>query len=501
MFSHTINNNLTLNRSKLLDLLRTFSNAEFIDFGKFIHSPLHNESLLMIRLYNSLKKFYPEFNSIKLTKENIYCDVYGNVKYDDKKLRDRLSDMHNLSEDYLSWLDYRKDPVKIKRHTLNQFMYRSLETDFNKKFREIQDMIDRTKVKNEYYFYSLHEQLIDKRTFYETRPLPGKRKPFYDDLSAEIDHFTLFFVTKMLIYYTLMLNRGAVLKYDFEYRMYEPIINFIEENNFDKYPLIKSYYLTLKLNKEDGSEKIYFELKKYLIKNADLIEAEDKKLIFTELSNYALKKAYKEKPEFKKERFDLMNLQLKQKTYPDENEGWMDLGFFQNYVIESAEAGKLDLTGKFLEEYSLKLNPDKRENVCAFSKGLLHYSQKKYYSALDDLSGIRGVDFGLYIRVRTLLSKIYFDMNDYENVLTLIDSFKHYLSSNPVIPDLMVRKYSNFMNKLKKLTLISLRPEIDDYNCHKLLKEINGCSIEEITSNKYWLLERVNKLIIKKRKK
>lgn len=41
-----------------------------------------------------------------------------------------------------------------------------------------------------------------------------------------------------------------------------------------------------------------------------------------------------------------MDLQLKQKTYPDENEGWMDLGFFQNYVIESAETGKLELTGK-----------------------------------------------------------------------------------------------------------------------------------------------------------
>lgn len=128
--------------------------------------------------------------------------------------------------------------------------------------------------------------------------------------------------------------------------MYEPIMNFIEKNNFDKYPVIKSYYLTLKLNKEDGSEKIYFDLKKYLIKNADLIEAEDKKLIFTELSNYALKKTYKELPEFEKERFDLMDLQLKQKTYPDENEGWMDLGFFQNYVIESAETGKLELTGK-----------------------------------------------------------------------------------------------------------------------------------------------------------
>lgn len=448
----------------------------------------------MIRLYNSLKKYFPDFNSNELTKENIYNDIYGSNKYDDKKLRDRLSDMHSLCEDYLSWMDYKRNPVSVKKHALNQFINRHLEIGFNKKFKEIQDIIDSSKIKNEHYFNSLHEQLIDKRTFYETKPLTGKRKSFYIDLAAEVDQFILYFVTKMLIYYVLMINRGAVLKYEFEFKLYEPILNFIKENSLDKYPIIKSYYLTLMLNKEGSSDKVYFELKKYLIQNADRIEEEDKKLIFTELSNYALARVYKEKPEFVKERFALMKLQIEQNTYPDENEGWMDLGFFQNYVIESIQIGKLETAERFIKKYSGRLNPGKKDNLCAFAEGMLHYAQEKYSYALDDLSRIKGIDFTLYIRVRTLLSKIYFDLKEYENVLTLIDSFKHYLITNPVIPDLLVKKYSNFMNILKKLTMLSLRPEIDEYSIFKLVKEINSFSIEELTTNKSWLLERVKKL-------
>lgn len=375
-----------------------------------------------------------------------------------------------------------------------QYIERDLEVDFKKKYKDIESDLDMEKIKNENYFYLRNCQLYDKRSFYETKLLTGKRKPFYEDLKDEIDQFTLFFVSKMLVYYVMMQNRQSHLNFDFEYNLYEPVMNFISENNFDSYPFIKIYYLTLKLGTNNDNEDIYFELKEYLTTNLDFVEMEDKKLIFTELFNYAMTKFCEEKPDYEKEVLEIMQQQLKHGTYPSENEGWMDYAFYMSYIVFTITAKYPDLTEKFINEFSCKLNPQKKQNLYAFAKGMLQYARKNYVAAIEYLSKIERIDFSLYIRIRALLAKIFFDQQEYESVLTLIDAFKHYLNSNPMIPENLNRKYINFTNVLRKLTLLTISPDKDDSNISFLINEIKNFSIGELTTNKSWLLERAEKL-------
>ena len=41
-------------------------------------------------------------------------------------------------------------------------------------------MLDKTNIKTEEHFYFQYSQLFEKRSFYETRLLTGKRKPYYE---------------------------------------------------------------------------------------------------------------------------------------------------------------------------------------------------------------------------------------------------------------------------------------------------------------------------------
>ena len=113
-----------------------------------------------------------------------------------------------------------------------------------------------------------------------------------------------------------MQNREMNLNFNFEYKMYEPIMKFISENDFDSYPVIKLFYLALKLDKNNDSEERYYEFKKYLLTHVEFVDLEDKKLMFTELFNYAIDRYHKEKSGFDEEAFDIMNMQLKHETYP-----------------------------------------------------------------------------------------------------------------------------------------------------------------------------------------
>src|SRR5947199_8380303 len=98
-----------MENSKLIQILRTFTIDEFEDFGKFVYSTFFNNSEQIIKLYNYIKKYYPQLESKFMTKENIYKEIYGNNEYKDKKVRDLLFRTLKLAEDFLAYSDIRDD--------------------------------------------------------------------------------------------------------------------------------------------------------------------------------------------------------------------------------------------------------------------------------------------------------------------------------------------------------------------------------------------------------
>jgi hypothetical protein len=53
-----------MEKSKVIDIFRTFSPDELKRFRDFVHSPFHNKNKNVIRLFEILKKYYPDFESI-----------------------------------------------------------------------------------------------------------------------------------------------------------------------------------------------------------------------------------------------------------------------------------------------------------------------------------------------------------------------------------------------------------------------------------------------------
>ncbi len=85
----------------LIELLKSFSKKEVMWFVKFLHSPYFNKRERIIKLFLILKRFYPEFEGKQFTKNNIYKLLYGNVAYNDSTLRNLMSDLLLLAQQYL----------------------------------------------------------------------------------------------------------------------------------------------------------------------------------------------------------------------------------------------------------------------------------------------------------------------------------------------------------------------------------------------------------------
>jgi len=69
----------TIEKTKLIKLLSTFSSLEWKRFGRFVQSPYHNTNQTVIDLYTYLKKAFP-FSVVKtLEQDRIYKKIYRKV--------------------------------------------------------------------------------------------------------------------------------------------------------------------------------------------------------------------------------------------------------------------------------------------------------------------------------------------------------------------------------------------------------------------------------------
>jgi len=60
-----------MQNTKIIQFLKCLSKDELREFGKFVRSPFHNNRKDVIRFYDVLKKFYPDFNINETEKKNL----------------------------------------------------------------------------------------------------------------------------------------------------------------------------------------------------------------------------------------------------------------------------------------------------------------------------------------------------------------------------------------------------------------------------------------------
>ena len=73
-----------MKNSKLISLLKSFSENELKEFRKFIDSSFFNkEGKYVLRFYNEVRKHYPDFTNASLERKNLFEKLYPGKSYDD----------------------------------------------------------------------------------------------------------------------------------------------------------------------------------------------------------------------------------------------------------------------------------------------------------------------------------------------------------------------------------------------------------------------------------
>ena len=120
-----------MKETKLINILKTFTPEEMKLFEKYIVSPFHSRGKNCLPLLKQLRKYYPDFNSDKLTYENIYYSIYPGRKFNRQVMYNLSSETEKMTRGFLVQIALRKKTFNRTELLLSEFGSRKLLDNYS----------------------------------------------------------------------------------------------------------------------------------------------------------------------------------------------------------------------------------------------------------------------------------------------------------------------------------------------------------------------------------
>ncbi len=149
-------------KSKLIDILETFSEEEFKELEKFVNSPYFNTNKKLTAAYGYIKNFINNFSEPKFTKEGLYEEVFPGSKYRDLEVRKLLSGLTKLTELYLGQKIYDAETFEKNIYIAGALISKNLTARAEKIIEQVENEFSLNKINGQHYFSSLMKIQIKK---------------------------------------------------------------------------------------------------------------------------------------------------------------------------------------------------------------------------------------------------------------------------------------------------------------------------------------------------
>lgn len=484
---------IILLNSKLIDILKTFSQEEIKKFSEFLISPFHNKNKKAVQLFEFLSAFHPEYENKNLTKEKIFEKIFsGKSKssvYNDASVRNLLSDLMILAEKFTAYLNFENERFYFNERILRKLSLSKLTGVFEKRLKLTEDIFSGSEFHGEEEYYQK----------YILEELKGSSSQFSDNLKLyktdysirSLEYLTYYYLIKIFksvnfIGYQKQFNIDNTLNIS-EYLLGGININEVLEsvkNKSERDYLILSIYHKLYLSlKNPDNDDYYFKFKDIVTANDQIFSELEKYGLYVSLTNNCVQKIDLGKDKFFKECFEIYKIMFRKNLlaiYP----GYFPMTTFTAVIQTGLASDETDTVEKFISDYSDKLNPAHRDDAVNYAYAQLSYYRKEFGKALEYISKTDSEFSQFKYHLKTLSLKIFFETGDYDSLYYTSDSFIHFLGKNKLVSSNYKTEFGNFVKIIDLLVKFKLSPD-----------DNTGLKIEEMldkkpAAGKKWLREK-----------
>jgi hypothetical protein len=484
-----------MHNSKITRFLKCLSKAEIREFGKFVRSPYHNNRKDVIRFYDALIKYYPDFTEGHATKENLFKKLYPAQKYRSEVIVLLSSYLFNLGRDFMAISDFMENEFLHRYHYLNSIDKHRADSLFESEYKNTAEFMNGMKMDNDYFKNkSLMEML------YISFNVKRNRQGATCANNVEYSDYSIysFLVQLSCIYHDLLADKSS-FNYDFtgsaadifvKHFDFEGFMKNLQSNDDANYNYTAYYYYLLMSNYYPHEESYYKKLKEYSFKDFDKLHLSEKSARFDYLIDYCIYKMEMGSYEFLRESFELYSEALEKKIFQT-GDKVVGLMFFRNFITIGLAAKENEYIERFINEYGSRIAGEGKADLLELSYAMLNYEKKQYDKALECISRISNAIPLFRLATKNVLLKIYYDTNQYDSFFSLIDAYKHYLKNDKIVPDHIKNAHLLLLNYSGRLAKIKSTGNSD--GLYLLKSEIKENAKMDFR-HRFWLIEKSNEL-------
>jgi hypothetical protein len=293
-----------------------------------------------------------------------------------------------------------------------------------------------------------------------------------------------------------MASRNIVTQSGYQCHFWEELVQYFQQNQLQlkDQAVLHIYFKTYQMLTEVGQSDHYFELKSLLQQHLHIFPNYEINNIYKYLLNYCVRKINSGEELFYREIHELYKILL-EKAILFHN-GYLTQWTYINIITAGIRLKEYVWTEGFIYEYRTALLPEERNNVFKYGLSALYFEKQDYLKALEYLNTLAFTDSSYHLRAKILQLKSYYELEEEEAMLSLIEAFQKYISRSKNIPDYQKKANRNFLKMTKQLYKL----RIQQMTAHRLVFERKRQSVkEELTSmepiaNKKWLKEKLNNI-------
>lgn len=464
-----------LKNTRLWKSLIGLSAPELTAFHKFLSSPYFNQREDVVQLFDYFKD---KIGTSKLPQaEAAWHAAYGSLDLDDQKLRLLMSYLNKLLKQFLAIERFQVNEAANKREVAAFWREGGQQELQQQALAEAERSLERSAYRNA--DFQLERYLLVQERYreaYRKQPEKGTNFQLLDRV------FNIAFIAMKLRETCLLIAHGQVYDWGFEPSLLEPLYAYVEANNLLKEPSIGIYWYGIKMLQAPENEAYFRQFKALLLEHARKFPPREVQDLYLLAINYGVRRVNDGQQSYFYDIMDFYKDGL-QKEYLLQN-GQLSRFTYHNIVSVALQIGEAEWAEDFLQQWTGRLDRRYRERMESFNKAKIAYHQKQYDRAIPLLQRANYHDLLLNLGARTLLLKIYFELEEFGALDSHIEAFQSYLSRKAAL-GYHRKNYRTLIRYTRKI--LQIRPG-DQKEKEQLAQKIQD---EPVLTEKRWLLEQL----------
>ena len=373
-----------MKESKLTELIRGLTLAEFKKFGDYVNSPFANKSQKIVQLYSLVYNNFDIFDSNVISRKKIAEYAFPGERINDQKIRTLISNFTKILEEYLTYTELKKDNLYSEITLLQALDSRNINKAFEMASKEIEVTIEHEFNRNiDYYFNAITYKGIILN--HESINLDLNMDKKLGEIADYADAW--FIVTKLKILNNILSRKFEALSV-IKSKLWavDEIINYIESDlgYIQKaHPTIYSEYEILMMKLKPENEAFFHALRRHVFKNIKKYNAEEILQVYYSLTNYCVNKIAVGDSRYLHELFKIYIQFEKHDYYRDKTN--MQYTDFLSIIICGINLKEMDWVEYFTEHYKGNLDLKIKRDTVNLANALIALARGEYKESIDFL--------------------------------------------------------------------------------------------------------------------